>query len=293
MPNVDDRLQSILTSWARKVRARQAEEDMLQQGTVWANQRHRANTQDPRVQSYPLDGLSAGNLARKRGALAPLRPREREFYRNFPLLPFYAVHFTNNELRDAQTGKVSIFSRRRLLHNHPEIVFAEQNTSGADIITAGNDDYVFFSLECGRQSQKQYSRFGSKAYRFDLNQGAFKYAWASLNDMVDPKHSATLVNTFRSLTDDDRIRLKNMTRLTNNPVNIFKGKHILDGIALSIIGISRLLSNNAAEELLAARQPHEVDRVMNMLFRPEIKVARYFFADNYEYSDKKPQAPKR
>lgn len=271
-----------LDRFARKtasaLRARVAEKpqrDMFDKGELW--RRH----QKDNGQIEAIDKLSRANLARLRANLKRLSSLEYDFVTKFDKRPFYATHFTPAE-RD-RDGETTLYSRKKLIEKG--ITFDLSHSQAADLAEAANDDYVFFSLECGRTPKKASSRFGDVLYRFDLASSRvgsrFEHAWLSLNDMVAPPDN-TLQRRVPGLPESDYRKVNNAVDVYNKPTYVFSGGSMMVGVALSIVELTRDLTPDSQRKLLSALSDDDTDKTLNGLFRPELKLARFLITDKFE-----------
>ncbi|AQH05355.1 hypothetical protein A9R05_40765 (plasmid) [Burkholderia sp. KK1] len=248
---------------------------MFDKGELW--RRHQRDN----GQIEAIDRLSRTNLARLRANLKRLSPLEHDFVTKFDKRPFYATHFTPAE-RD-RSGETTLYSRKKLIEKG--ITFDLSHSQAADLADAANDDYVFFSLECGRTPKKARSRFGDVLYRFDLKSSRvgsrFEHAWLSLNDMVEPA-SNSLPRCVPGLPESDYQTVNKAVRVYNKPTYVFSGGSMMMGVALSIVELTRKLSPESQRKLLSALSDDDTDKTLNGLFRPELKLARFLITDDFE-----------
>jgi len=273
-----DSLTRIARKTVSKLRARIAEkpqQDMFGKGELW--RRHQRENE----QIEAIDKLSRANLARLRTNLKMLRPLEHDFVTKFDKRPFYATHFTPAK-RD-RDGETTLYSRKKLIERG--ITFDLTHSQAADLAEAANDDYVFFSLECGRTPKKASSRFGDVLYRFDLQSSRvgsrFEHAWLSLNDMVAPANNG-LQRRVPGLPESDYLTVNKAVDDYNKPTYVFSGGSMMVGVALSIVELTRKLTPDSQRKLLSALSDDDTDKTLNGLFRPELKLARFLITDDFE-----------
>ena len=59
---------------------------------------------------------------------------------------------------------------------------------------------------------------------------------------------------------------------------------MVTGLCLSIIHAARTMSGNARKEIFGAKDDHQLNQIMNLLFRPDIKVPCFLITDNFQKS---------
>lgn len=178
-----------------------------------------------------IDRLSAENISRLRNELLterPLNEMERRFLRNFTEQKFYASHFTTADPVNPETSVASLYSRQKLI-GKKYIRFNDANSTMSDIKWARNDDYVFFSLECGDIAKKQASTFGSTLMRFNLDQPQFSHAWLSMNDMYKPRKN-TMREHLPNLDEEDYEKAQANVYTYNRSKYVFSGRHMIPGL---------------------------------------------------------------
>lgn len=244
-------------------------ERMIHNGSIWKGAP--AGTERNHV-----DELSRNNLHGLRKELGRLSEQESSFLDNFFTVPLYATHSTAAPVK-REDGSVALFSRQKLIDRH--IIFNTQNSPQEDIKLLGNDDFVFFALEVGKEPKKPSSRFGGTTYRFDFDTPAFKdAAWLSLVEM----RFAQTPNLDRHVDGLDSTEYGKLSKQKLQPFEtVFSGGDMKAGIGLSIIRDLRKLSPTSNYNLLESRGEVAINKLVNGLYRPEIKVAKHFFSDNY------------
>lgn len=194
-----------------------------------------------------------------------LDDQEESFADNFLAMPFYATHATQSKVL-SPGGDLVLYSRKRLMEK--AIAFSEENSTSLDVNGLGNDDYVFFSLEVGEQSSKDWSRFGNRMYRVKYDHPAFAYSSMSLVDQLElePPLPGAL-----NLSDQANDLLYG--RRFNRPDVMFHGQErSIVGLLHSIIHAARGLPPADRQSILNARSETGINRIINYIFRPEIRV---------------------
>lgn len=230
--------------------------------------------------------LSRENVARLQHRVSPLNGAELAFYRRFVATRLFAVHFTRTPLApvapdpgDTPPATLRLYSNANLRARR--VSFTEGAGEG-ERDSMGNGDFVFFSLEVGAQPRKPTSRFGSVRYRFDVDRHAMlrEDAWVSMDDMhleklgLAPDRPTPLVMGL--LQPFDRMPASDAPngRLSTH---VFFGGDVRRGMALALIDRIRFLrAPESRDALLRATSDDELNRVLNGLFRPEMKVPRAF-----------------
>ena len=255
--------------------AAKPQDEMFRRGELW----------EDNIAS--IASLSTRNIARLRAYLGRLSKNEASFVTRFEQQPFYATHFTSDDRDDGQT--VKLLSRKNLQERN--IAFNTSNTQAIDLKMAAHDDHVFFALEVGSRPQKTSSRFGGIIYRFSLQQSRFRYAWISLNDMVKPKEN-NLRYYFPNLLETDYVVAQMTVDFYNTTDFVFTGAATFVGVALSIVHLSRRLSSRAVKVLLSATTQEELNKVLNGLFRPEMKLSRFLITSEFQkIREERPASP--
>ncbi|WP_157655046.1 hypothetical protein [Burkholderia ubonensis] len=243
---------------------------MIERGEIWKDVS--ASTARDHVRD-----LSKTNLRELYRDLGPLNDQEKQFVERFLVMPFSATHSTAAPVK-ADSGTVSLFSRQKLIDRH--IIFNQENSPQEDIKLLGNDDFVFLSLEAGSDPKKPSSRFGGVTYRFDFDDPHFRNtAWLSLVEM----RFARTPNLDRHIEDLSQDEYSRLSKRTLQPFQtVFAGGDMKAGIALSIVrDVRENLSQDAQARVLGNVSEAHVNKLVNGLYRPEIKVARHFFSNQY------------
>lgn len=259
---------------ARQSVADKAHTHMIEHGFFWSeapkeNARHHIKT------------LSARNYAALETRLGDLSPLEEKFRAKFMATPLIAVHCTHATPESPQQN-LCLYSRKRL-EASATISFNKENSPIEDREEQGNDDFVFFSLEAGLTPQKPRSALGRTAYSVDFEHPRFQqFAWLSLVEMRFPitpwldRHVPNL-----ALSDYETLSPRTLPDPTQV---IFSGPHMKAGIVLSIVEQARLVSQRSQEILLACPDHASTNALMNGLYRPEVKVPRYFISETFQKS---------
>lgn len=244
-------------------------ERMIKNGSLWKGA-------PSGTEKSHIDKLSKNNLHSLRNELSELSTHEKKFLERFFETPLYATHSTGAPVK-REDESVALFSRQKLIDRN--IIFNNDNSPQEDIKLLGNDDFVFFALEAGVESKKPSSRFGGTTYRFDFDAPAFKdAAWLSLVEMRFAQ-TPHLARHIEGLNDDDVAKL---SKRTLQPFEtVFSGADMKTGIGLSLIRDLRKLSPESNKRLLDSTDEVAINKLVNGLYRPEIKVARHFFSDKY------------
>lgn len=248
-----------------------------------------------------LQAISSANIDKLQRNLGSLNEQEQAFIKRFLASKFYITHATDAVdkvvTKDSQT--LQLYSLQKLLDSDTPCHAA----SFADAYTLGNIDFVFFSLEASETHNKFGSRFGGVMFRISFDGPAFDVAWLSLTEMLNfpgPKQALRqLCNGLvsRGLSEEglaqfwgsliaefegERYMPSDLpSRLKCGQYDIvFFGKDMKYGLALNIIKVSRNLEKEVDRKLFLE---HDIDQLINGLFRPEVKVPRHFFAKDGTY----------
>ncbi|MDR5759979.1 hypothetical protein [Caballeronia sp. LZ035] len=191
--------------------------------------------------------------------------QEESFAENFFGMPFYATHATHARVL-SPGGDLVLYSRKRLMEK--EIAFLDDNSTDMDVNGLGNDDYVFFSLEVGEKPAKDWSRFGNRMYRVKYDHPAFAYASMSLLDQLELEPpSPEALNLSEEASDIL------FGRSFERPDVMFHGRdRSIVGLLHSIIHAARKLPPEDRQIILNARAEPDIDKIINYVFRPEIRV---------------------
>lgn len=242
---------------------------MIQNGAIWKGA-------PIGTEKSLINGISKNNLHTLRKELDVLSTQESKFLGAFFEVPLYATHSTAAPVK-REDDSVALFSRQKLIDRH--IIFNTDNSPQEDIKLLGNDDFVFFALEAGSESKKPSSRFGGTTYRFEFDAPAFKdAAWMSLVEM----RFAQTPNLDRHIEGLDSDEYAKLSKRKLQPFEtVFSGEDMKAGIGLSLIRDLRNFSPASNQRLLEHTDEVAINKLVNGFYRPEIKVARHFFSDNY------------
>ena len=229
---------------------------------------------------------------------------EFKLYCNFMNADIYATHFSDNELLIEPTATSKVFS----LHSRVKLVadgkikFDPANTTERDVIELANDDNIFFSLDIGKEGAKNISRFGDTRFRVPFeNDKIQQHGWLTMYDQLEPglafADSARLQKTY-NLEGDDLKKIKTLhATLDHNVKNsgtkhkayegIFSAKDMKEGMALSLIRAIRGLSSDGRMKLLSDLSPEGLNKLLNHLYRPELKVPHMFSTKEFEMTEPK------
>ncbi|RMT91117.1 hypothetical protein ALP39_04014 [Pseudomonas marginalis pv. marginalis] len=244
-------------------------EKMMQNGSIWKAAPNGA-------EKNHIDDLSKSNLSNLRKELGALSAEEKEFLTGFFETPLYATHSTAAPVK-RDDDSLALFSRKKLIDRN--IIFNTENSPQEDIKLLGNDDFVFFALEAGVVPKKPSSRFGGSTFRFEFDAPAFRdSAWLSLVEMRFAR-TPHLSRHLEGLSSKEYEDLS--TRRLQPFETVFSGGDMKAGIGLSIVRDLRNLSPASNKRMLTNVDEEKVNKLVNGLYRPEIKVARHFFSNSY------------
>ncbi len=257
-----------ITKSIRRFIAEKPYQRMVETGSLWKD--HGLEGQ------ADIKVISKNNIRGLYQSLGVLSQDESDFLSRFLESKMFATHTTSAPVEN-EKGIVSLFSREKLIDRG--ILFNTKNSPEEDISILGNDDFVFFSLEVGETPKKPSSRFGGEMFRFDFSKPSFTDAsWLSLAEM---RFSSTphLSRHVQGLTDEEygKLSKRELPRFGS----VFHGTDMKTGIALSLIKDFRNnLSDASRGKLLTWSTDDELNRLVNGMYRPEIKVPRHFFSDD-------------
>jgi len=244
-------------------------ERMIHNGSLWRGAPASAEKDH-------IDKLSRNNLKTLYNELGVLSAQESKFLTEFFNVPLYATHSTAAPIK-REDGNIALFSRQKLIDR--SIIFNTDNSPQEDIKLLGNDDFVFFALEAGVEPKKPSSRFGGTTFRFGFDASAFKdSAWLSLVEMRFAQ-TPNLDRHIDGLSGDEYARISK--RKINPFETVFSRGDMSAGIGLSLVQDFRKLSPASNHRMLECTGEVEMNKLVNGFYRPEIKVARHFFSDNY------------
>ncbi len=197
-----------------------------------------------------------------------LNLKERRFFQRFLKQDFYLTHATNANLLSA-SGDLNIYSRKRLMEKR--VLFPADNSSDMDVRGLGNDDYVFFSLEVGVPLSKTDSRFGTTLHKINFSQENFRHASLCLFDQLELTVPQPKID---KLSNEGKSILSKRPEPERLSI-FFNGRdESLKGLAYNIIKLARMLPEQDQDVLLSADQPAQMNKLINYLFRPEVRVPR-------------------
>ncbi|WJD90493.1 hypothetical protein QRD25_24440 (plasmid) [Serratia marcescens] len=195
--------------------------------------------------------------------------QEENFIDCFVRQDFYLVHATNANIEN-KSGDINIYSRKLL--QDKGIFFNEDNSTHPDIHGLGNDDYAFFSFEIGPELKKQTSRFGNTIYKVSASNTAFKYASLSLVDQLVLDFPEPKIPGLSALGKKE---LSGRPEFKNSEVFFNGMKSSISSLSRHIALATRYLSQQSDIDLiLNERNPERLERIMNYLFRPEVRVPK-------------------
>ncbi|HCC0888482.1 TPA: DUF4116 domain-containing protein [Salmonella enterica] len=269
--NLEDHAAKKITKFIRKNISHDAYNYMFTSSPAWCEL----------TKNYPEKGLalirrlSQENISNLRQALSPLDNEEKAFLETILTIKLRATHVSNANLIN-KNNILGIYSRRLLIEK--EIPFPKSHSDDDSHILA-NEDFVFFSLEPGEEPKKASSRFGFKLHSFDLNQPVFEQVSSiNLYDQIneqrpDPKKH------IDGLSEEATETLRKKESSVYN--FMFFGKDLRAGLGLYLLKRIRAIPQRDRQKILAMKGEHELNRVINGILRPEIKVPKYFFSKEY------------
>ncbi|WP_198359342.1 hypothetical protein [Burkholderia ubonensis] len=257
-----------ITAAIRKYIAEKSYSHMTENGDIWASNRSGG--------SKYIESISMGNISDLSKDLAPLSDDEIKFLNVFLNQKFYATHTTLAPVKN-ESGVLSLYSREKLIERG--IIFNENNSPPEDIKILGNDDFVFFSLEVGDTPKKPSSRFGGVTYRVNFDEAVFRdTSWLSLVEM----RFAKTPNVDRHIPYLNQSEQSSLSKRELTPFEtVFAGRDMKRGIGLSIISDARKLSPESRKKILESTTEGKINSLINGLYRPEIKVARHYFSNDF------------
>lgn len=261
-------------------------------------------------EALTVDKLSSINISRLRKRLGKLNQGEVDFFDRFTRQQFFATHFTDAKLDhpSSSVSTMALFSRSKL--DQRGISFNQDNTTHTDRHIKGDQDFVFFSLECGEEPQKLSSRFGKTLYRVPFDAPVFRQvAWGTLDDIiVDVDEHKNIDRYIPGLNEAERDVIRkeigygrNWRDYLNDSEalnDVFSGADFIAGAAFSLISklrtvnekLSSLPSSKSeptaarplAESLLDSDSAQSMNALLSVFHRPEIRVPVHFFSSNFE-----------
>ncbi|AUT30031.1 DUF4116 domain-containing protein [Escherichia marmotae] len=217
--------------------------------------------------------LSTDNIRKLYRDLTPLNEKETIFFDRMLKMKFTATHASNAIITN-ENNTMELFSRKKL--EQRAIDFEKNHTEPDDINEIGNDDFVFFSLEPGEGGKKNRSRFGKYIYTVDFDNPVFtQIAWGSLQDQI-LNQTGNVRTHIKGLSEEAYNYLSE--RNIENKETMFIGKDIKTGLVMSLIKLFRNIPDDDKEKLLSINTVDGMNKLINGIFRPEIKVPRHFFS---------------
>ncbi|PHM44767.1 RHS repeat-associated core domain-containing protein [Xenorhabdus mauleonii] len=227
-----------------------------------------------------------------RNELGIINENQQGFVQAFKSKEFYIVHASENNLIDSTKKSLNLFSRATLMER--KMTFCDY--SGAtqkDLSYLGNDRFVSFSLEVGRNPKKCKSRFGHHFYRIRYSGNKFSLMHSSmmLFDQLNPylylEGSANRERLFNHFNISAESRKQLEGRTIRRGDSSFSGfDNSINGLLYYILNdISKLCNEHDRKKLLSARSDDEFNLIINGLYRPEVRVPRMagFLDGEYEY----------
>ncbi|WP_414825964.1 hypothetical protein [Serratia sp. T13T92] len=228
-------------------------------------------------QQLDFQMISRHNLTDSFKVINPLAIDEQSFLDFFIKQDFYLVHATNKKFEN-NDGHIQLKSRTRLLKDNVNHV----SNSEVDIDRLKNEDYVFFSLEIGEPLWKSCSRFGQSYYKIKFHHEPFKYASMVLLDQL-LREWVTI--HIEGISTDGKLALeKNRHRLDVFGVMFHGRESSIYGLAYNIISTSRLLPEVDRKLIITARDPRQLNAIINSFFRPEIRIANIVNVSRGKYT---------
>ncbi|PHM60974.1 hypothetical protein [Xenorhabdus ishibashii] len=216
--------------------------------------------------------------------MQPLSDKEQQFADVFMKKDFFIVHASDVNLINNNERNLLIYSRHRL--QEKGIKFPTHHSSVQDILGLGNDDYVFFSLEVGYTLKKPLSIFGANFYRIPYRRENMALRHSSMTLIDQIKLKAPDSRMLEKISQQARTYLKTRGFVREN-VHFCGIDNCLEGLLYSIILETRNLGRLSMEKdvnlILSARTDDEMNRVINGLFRPEVRVPRMVGIPNDAY----------
>ncbi|WP_195848726.1 DUF4116 domain-containing protein [Providencia alcalifaciens] len=269
----ENRAACLITKCLRQVIANKSYNHMFQNGVMWSE---RAEGQTE-LGFRAMQKLSSENIRQLFCELAPLVQEEIGFLDNLLQMPFTATHASDANIVN-EKGILSLFSRKKL--EERGIEFDKTHSEKTDINRLSNDDFVFFSLEPGFCVKKNSSRFGDSIFRVDFDSElSNKIVWGSLQEQLQNKTNVSCGRYLKGVSKEADNILSG--KLITNEKSMFLGCDFKIGIGLSLIKLLRELPEKDKKMLLTFRSEMELNQLINGIYRPEMKVPRHFFSENY------------
>ncbi|ECG8590423.1 DUF4116 domain-containing protein [Salmonella enterica subsp. salamae] len=269
--SVEDNAAQRITKFMRKNISHKSYNVMFSTGSAW----HELSEKYSERGLELMRRLSKDNISNLRKALSPLNNDEKAFLDAILTIKLHATHASDAKLIN-KDNILKIYSRNLLIEK--KIPFPPTH-SDYDSCLLANEDFVFFSLEPGEEHKKSASRFGSSIYCFDINQPVFEQVSSiNLYDQIaklnpDPhKH-------IQGLSEEAAVILQRRESSVYN--FMFFGKDLRTGLGLYLLKRIRAIPESDRQKILAMKEEHELNRVINGILRPEIKIPKYFFSKKY------------
>ncbi|MCS2157422.1 hypothetical protein MUU48_10925 [Scandinavium sp. H11S7] len=231
--------------------------------------------------------------------ITSITPEESAFYKNMMSITLFCTHITktrsvemSNKERKENSPKLQLKSLHVIrktglpINTNPQVESSREQNSTC----FGNDDFVFFSLECGTQTQKPSSRFGRRVFRTPVtNDCRFKNTLIILNDLFKninrPEETIKRLALSESAITLSEPAIRRIRR-RYMPVDVIAVGNINNYITCSVILAIRTLPPDDQRKLLAIRKDNELNLLINIFFRPQIAFPQFFNAWEGEYEFK-------
>ncbi|WP_272522883.1 DUF4116 domain-containing protein, partial [Providencia sp. PROV202] len=266
---IKNKSSNIITRYLRKVISDKSYGHMFTHGEMWGKD---FNNELVTGIDY-MKKVSKDNLRGLYRSLSRLDSQEIEFLKYVQATPFIVTHASNASIIKP-SGALEIFSRKKL--ESKNIDFCKLNSTKDDVDKLANDDFVFFALEPGSEVEKRKSRFGYTIYSTSFDQPVFEQvAWMSLREQLSDKIGR--VRQHIPGLSDESYKLIDLEK-TPNKQSMFLGKDTKTGIGLSLIKLFRKLPQLDRAYLLSTSNEKALNRLINGIYRPEVKVPRSFYS---------------
>lgn len=302
MPNsrpLSEKATRLLIDSLRSKRSQLANQNMLKEGQFWylgepnedfekyenitdaeRNEFIQALTQAKGFK-YNIKSISWSNFSNLFSRVGRMSPEESSFLDYFMNAPFYAVHASQAQLQN-ESNDLVIYSRRML--ERKRIDFPEDNSMFEDTLGIAADDHVFFSLEVGSNLHKPFSRFGNKFFKIKFDNPIFLHS------------SMVLVDQYLLYTEIRSSRIPGLSATGYNYLLrrtfdfykvCFSGRALcIHALGLSIIDAARNMRIPEDKQLiLSTRGDANLSKLINCVFRPEIRVPRIAAVKSGQFSE--------
>lgn len=283
-----------LSSLSWNLRVQSAYRYMTDKGKMWQDKTEAKGV-------LAIKEYSKKNIELLREQQLNLNSNEKIFLTAFKQVPLFLNHYTNNETLTTNISNgqpLSLHSRKKLEING-KIQFNKANTGAGDINTISNDDFVFFSVESGKNPQKSKSRFGATLLRAVFDESFTDKGWLSMHEQIRLCRSYTEnPGPKLGITNQEDLEILDTRRTSGEEAKdmkgIFIGNDMKEGMARSIIHAIRKLSIETQQQLLAPDKltPEHINLLLNTLFRPEAKFPRLYTTNNFTAYNLPPPKPK-